>query len=886
MAKILIVVDSTAKAEFMQGYFGDRAECVVCGWPLFTTSHEPHPSAPAGVVFHFASLPNGQECTAALEAHLDQEILLFLDATPRTNYLCWQVAGYLQQIGASPERIKRFAPAAFTAEAIAAALNDPAPVDDRQGLAYYGRLLFDEWLAHHLVRLIGTDRGPGNLPLRHPSLTTLFLLAEREKERLMFQPVNKWQVQAELQADQGPAISAHLAKGLDIPADGLLRDPAKAKIIKDQVTYLPFVVEAIHRSPLKIPPPEPWQLAELAHEAKIRFDLPPATTMTMVRRLYHGVEVEGKVTGLITSYSPLSGGPTDEMISTLRREVARLYGQSAPQDGPFLGSGAIVPLRPELSSAALTGSLSAEEAALYDLIRDRALASQMRPAVGETITVDLRAGKKSVFQALFHELSEPGFLQADPEARARVQGPGDPLPEISEGQEFRPTEVRCQEITGESQLAERYTIDTLFTALADFSIFADPVTMTMVDALLRTEYVAISPQGALALAGNAAKVVTLLDRAFPRMQGVNLSAYIEQTITEAGSGRKNLPFALKQFDQTLMLHGKSLIKAKITAQKIQPRARVSTRIIKQTPATPEPQPPGEAGQELTAPLPNELQPPEQAMAETAPLEELVGQAETETTPEPLVEASPLATMEGEAQGVESAPAQEGTPEAAEMAADLSAPEAEAGASEPWSTDLMRVFAEALSGQAPIDEPLPEPPPPELPTAATTTSPPLDQPRPCPVCGRPMVLKEDTFGAFWGCSGFPACRYSEAVAAIDQGLACPLCGHGLSRKQTPTGKSFYVCGRSECQFISWSIPHYLPCGLCDSPYLVEKTVRGVNRLRCPRAGCPYEQPLPGQNQETTPPPAVTTTKKVLVRRVAAGSTAGSGQTRKVRVVKKR
>jgi hypothetical protein len=88
-------------------------------------------------------------------------------------------------------------------------------------------------------------------------------------------------------------------------------------------------------------------------------------------------------------------------------------------------------------------------------------------------------------------------------------------------------------------------------------------------------------------------------------------------------------------------------------------------------------------------------------------------------------------------------------------------------------------------------------------------------------------------------------------------------------------------------MSWSIPHYLPCGLCDSPYLVEKTVRGASRLHCPRAGCPYEQPLPGGDPGRTATPAgEPVKKKVLVRRTVSGAATSSGTTKKVRVVRRK
>ena len=885
MAELLIVAESPAKAAFMKEHYGGRADCIVCDWPLFRASHRPASGAPSGLLFQFEGIPAGQECITALHAYRDKEIVLAFDTYAQSNYLCWQISGYVSQIGGKPTVVKRLSATAFNKEYVEAALPLAAPVDKRQGLSHYGRLLFDDCLARHLIRLVGTDRGPGNLPLRYNSLTTLFLLAEREQERLMFPFVQKWRIQASL-ASGDKKFTASLAKGLDLAADALIGNEAKAHSLRDQFGRTPFVVDAVSRSPLTIPTPEPYQLAELLHDAIALRGLGPAAAMAVIQKLFHGTMVKGSPQGLITSASPETRCPLPETISALRRQVAILYGESALADCAAPTEGIIIPVRPELCGADLTIGLTQDEAALYDLIRNRALASQMQAAVGETITVDLLAGKEHIFQTHFHELAEPGFLQ---HATAKLDGILEPcpLPEIHQGLTFLPTMMECQGTSTEDQAAERYTIETLLTALADFSIAADPVTIAMIDGLRQAGYFTITPRGALEATDNTAKVVTILNRAFPRMQGINLAAYIEQTINETTSNRKDLLFALKQFDQTLLLHGTLLVKTKLPS-KVQPRTRTSSTIIKQAivPLEVETSPPKEKG----SPPPEEISPQAvQAPPVSAP--EPIEQPRTEPSQEPTT--------------AESMPAEILLPEEGEkpsgtldndLGLKVETTAEDGHGPEAWPDDLQRAFTEALSASPPDAEAVAtsmetQAPPAGDPARLTSATQSAEGQRRCPACRKPLLLKEDSFGVFWGCSGFPGCRYSEAVGETGQALSCPLCGQGLSRKQTPTGKSFYVCENQECQFMSWSRPHYLPCGLCDSPYLVEKTERGRTSLRCPRAGCPYGQPLPEEIQEAPPPlPNAPRTKKVLVRRLASGPSlaAGSGGATKkvVRVVRRR
>jgi len=885
MAEILIVVDSAAKAEFLKEYYGERAACVVCEGLPFKTSHQLAPGTKSGLRFQFEGLPSGQGCLDTLRDSLGKEILLALDDTARANYLCWQISGYVAQLGGNPALVKRLAPQSFSKADIDTALRLAWPVNERQGLPFYGRLLFDDCLAHHLTRLVGTDRGPANLPLRHSSLTTLFLLAEREQERLMFPQQPYWQVQAHLESP-GTTFTAHLSEGLDLPADGLIHSEAKARSLRDFFWKTPFVIDGVNRAPLTITPPEPYQLAELLHDAIAQHGLDLAAAMAIVTKLFHGVSVHGKPMGLTTSFAPQAESIAPETVAALRRQVATLYGESTLADCAAPQIGMILPIHPELSGADLAKTLSKDETTLYDLIRLRALSSQMRPALGETITVDLMAGKEHLFQAHFHELKAPGFLLNVPAEMARLQT-SCPGATFQEGQAFKPTKIECEPITNEGQTAERYTIETLLADLADFSVAADPVTITMIDDLIKAGYATMSKQGTLQAAENTSKVVAILDRAFPKMSRINLAAYIEQTITEATTARKDLPFALKQFNQTLMLHGKALIKPKITA-KVQTRARTSSTIIKEAPPpeTARPLPLETASATPAPPLPTrEAPPPPAAPAEVAP-----------PAPPPPEQAPP---------DLEAAPPEPETlPQevAVDDWMDATSPEPQAPApaeqNTPWSDDLKKIFAEALAGATPTVEVEAA----EVVAPQTTpemgheeTAAPMDQRRHCPVCKKTMLLKEDNFGSFWSCSGFPGCRYSESMSQdAAEGLACPLCDQKLNRRQTPTGKSFYVCENADCQFMSWSRPHYLPCGLCDSPYLIEKTIRGITQLRCPRAGCPYGQPLAEeteealetQAQEASPVASAPKTKKVLVRRVAGGAPSTGGDTKKVRIVRRR
>lgn len=833
MTELLVVVDSEAKADFMREYFAERTECVICSGPLFTMSQQVSPGAPSGVLFHFEGIPTGQQCLDALHRFQNKDVLLALDADTLADFLCWQISSYLAQIGGKAGAVKRLAPHAFDKKHMDQALQSASAPDAMPGLSFYTRQLFDNCLARHLVKLIGTAHGPGNLPLQKNSLTALFLLAERAREHSQPLLPPAWQVTLSL-ATTAPSktLTIMLGEGSDPASSSLPANEAEAKTLRDRLAQTPCKVIAKRHSPLTIQAPEPYQLPELLHDAARLLGLTPLLTMGIVRKLFHGVTIAGKRQGLISSPQPGKDPLCQDMIAALRQQVAAEYGAEATNNDQTPTLGMIIPSRPEVKGSDLKATLGHDEQALYDLIRMRALSSQMQPAAGQTTTIDFLAGEGTSLYAHFHDLSNPGFLRATPEGISRWQPPI-PLAEIAEGQEFMPSEATCTPLVQSSEDSAPYTLKTLLADLSDFSMTPDLTTITMLNGLMTAGYATFSPEGALEAADNSTKVVNTLDRAFPRMQRVQLAAYIEQTINEATSARKDLPFALTQFDQTLTLHGQTLLKAK-TGSKLQPRVKTSSTIIKQT-ATPQ-QPPS-----TPPPAKNDTPPPTEgeaaAASEQAPLPQI---------PEPSEPESDQRSIPAEASEPEEAPlaTDEAATESESLAASASMPQAEDDRQTNFfvDDDLQQAFAAALKDSGAPADPHPQ-------AEVTATEPPV----------------------------------ADNAARHEDSIACPLCGHDVTPQQTPTGKSFYACKHNNCQFMSWSIPHDLPCGLCDSPYLVEKTVHGVPLLRCPRAGCPYERPLSEENPSTgttTSPP-----QKRLVRRVNTNSTAG-GTTKKVRIVRRR
>lgn len=111
-------------------------------------------------------------------------------------------------------------------------------------------------------------------------------------------------------------------------------------------------------------------------------------------------------------------------------------------------------------------------------------------------------------------------------------------------------------------------------------------------------------------------------------------------------------------------------------------------------------------------------------------------------------------------------------------------------------------------------------------------------RPCPKCGGELVEREGRLGTFIACSNYPKCKHTESVTV--EGMKCPKCGEGdVAEKRSRRGKVFWSCTRyPDCDWSSWDRPVPSPCPDCGHAFLVAKSTKARGEfLRCP--GCKGE-----------------------------------------------
>jgi hypothetical protein len=369
---------------------------------------------------------------------------------------------------------------------------------------------------------------------------------------------------------------------------------------------------------------------------------------------------------------------------------------------------------------------------------------------------------------------------------------------------------------------DRYTRETFLDDLSDIGLDIDDTLMVSFQGLAQHGYVEIDQNNRYNAQISAYALVSFLDNLFPGMKGMNLVAYILQTIAEVSSNRKDLNDAIEQFDQTLQSKGIPLSQQKIkidekkslTTQplsKLDPKAAQQLsddlkkayiqkleRLRNKMSQSGSPQKEvktigsdrGLAVKEIFSKGPSE----EEILARKAAE---IAQKEAES--KAILEAEKKAAMEEAKRAAREAELK--ASEIAAQAAEIKAREAELRAKE---AEIAAREAEArlLKNN-------------ETKKDITDKNEPVDK-----------TEIEKKIAAF-----------QEAIA-----ISCPVCGIGkVLSNTTEKGQEYYSCSNTHCGFISWGKPYPFECPLCKNQFMIEiHTEGGQNGLKCPRATCSYRQ----------------------------------------------
>jgi DNA topoisomerase I len=334
-----------------------------------------------------------------------------------------------------------------------------------------------------------------------------------------------------------PAVARAAANGHS-PAGVVHRMSAPG--LAERLTGVPFKVKGVERKPYRRSPYAPFRTTTLQQEASRKLGFSAKYTMSTAQRLYEN----GHITYMRTDSVTLS----QTAIAAARAQARELYGGEYVPDAPRAYTSkvrsaqeaheAIRPAGDRFRTPAQTG-LSGDEFRLYELIWKRTVASQMKDATGESVSVRITgtssAGEEAEFTASGKIISFHGFLKAyveDVEGDAERDDRERRLPPLAENDRLRGVVTPAGHVT---RPPARYTEASLVKELEDREIGRPSTYASIIGTILDRGYV-FKKGTALVPSFLAFAVVTLLERHFGHLVDYDFTARMEEGLDEIARG--------------------------------------------------------------------------------------------------------------------------------------------------------------------------------------------------------------------------------------------------------------------------------------------------------------------------------------------------------------
>ncbi len=498
------------------------------------------------------------------EAARAQEVYLATDPDREGEAIAWHV---MQAADIPEDKARRVVFHEITEAAIHEAFQHPRQVDMNLVHAQQARRVLDRLVGYKVSPLLWKRVRSGTSAGRVQSVA-LRLIVEREREIQAFVPEEYWTITAELarQSDRSlperPTFQAklHRIEG----KEPKLKSEADAQRVVADLQGAIYVVEEVKRGQRRRRPAPPFTTSTMQQEASRRLGFTAERTMRVAQQLYEGIDLgpEGQV-GLITYMRTDSVNVAEVAQQEARSFIADAHGPeflppSPPKyktrtRGAQEAHEAIRPTSVFRTPDKVKPYLTREQYQLYELIWRRFVASQMAPAIYDTLTVTITAGpaqgkRPYLFRTSGSQVRFPGFLVVYEEARDDEQSEekeqGMAIPDLSVGEWL--DLIRLIPEQHFTQPPPRYTEATLVKALEEHGI-GRPSTYAPILATLRQRGY-VERQGKSLVPTELGIIVNdLLVQHFPGIFEVGFTARMEEGLDKVASGERDWVSLVREF---------------------------------------------------------------------------------------------------------------------------------------------------------------------------------------------------------------------------------------------------------------------------------------------------------------------------------------------------
>ena len=497
-----------------------------------------------------------------------QNVYLGPDPDREGEAIAWHIA---EEIGDKGKNVYRVLFNEITQKAVLDALKHPGKLQQSKYEAQQTRRILDRLVGYQISPILW-DKVRRGLSAGRVQSVAVRIICERERAILDFVPEEYWSLTATLKGkDSLSTFDAKLSKWKGKKVK--ISNDAQALAIKQALDPVPYSVAKVTQQEKQRHPFAPFITSRLQQEAFRKLSFSAKKTMRFAQSLYEGVELGeiGQV-GLITYMRTDSPRVSTEAIHQVRDWIKARYGESHLPSKPNVYKSrkgaqeaheAIRPTSMDLDPDKVQAYLDKDQWALYKLIWDRFVASQMTSAVFLQTTAEIQAGE-GLFTASGSVPLFQGFMTIYVEGvDNRENGEEDgKLPALSEGEVLDLLGLTPKQHF--TQPPYRFSEATLIRELEERGIGRPSTYAAILSTIREKEYVKLE-RGKFYPTELGLVVNDLLVLSFPDILDIEFTAQMEENLDKIEEGEKGWVDTLKEFYAPFQ---KDLEKAKVSMRDV------------------------------------------------------------------------------------------------------------------------------------------------------------------------------------------------------------------------------------------------------------------------------------------------------------------------------
>ncbi len=549
----VVIVESPAKAKTINKYLGSAYK-VLASYGHVRDLNDKRGSVDPDNKFSMKWQINPKSAKHISDIKLalagDNHLILATDPDREGEAISWHLVEILkkQKSVTNDTKIQRIVFNAITKSAVLEAINNPRNLDVPLIEAYLARRALDYLLGYNMSPSL-TKVGFGFQSAGRVQSPTLRLIVEREMEIESFKPQEYWSINVSLKYDNTKIFQA---KGIEYKSKKIekltINSEKMAAEIVEEFQNSNFYIDDVTSIPKKRKPLPPFLTSTLQQEANNRLYMGTQQTMSVAQKLYES--------GFITYMRTDGIDMAPEAVSATRNTIKEIYGNKYLPEKPRFYKNKVANaqeahecIRPtDISKNAESLNLQdINQRKLYELIRNRTLASQMGDEISETTTVIIKDETKSnslkaVGRVIVFEGFRKAFSYDENEDSNNTENKE--LPILEKGKEVFTEKVTPQQHF--TQAKPRYSEASLIKKMVDLGIGRPSTYASIVSTIQSRQYVR-KEKNRLIPEDKGKLISIFLSEYFKKYVGYDYTAELEVELDNISSGKSEWIGILTKF---------------------------------------------------------------------------------------------------------------------------------------------------------------------------------------------------------------------------------------------------------------------------------------------------------------------------------------------------